>query len=230
MVRSRARGDLQARLVPSGPADLRDLAVSINFLSDESNRMREAETDRARLHTGVRRAAIRIREHLRGEEILTEAVAAVREHLRVDWVYAGIVRGEQLTLDGVNERAPAGDGDRVGYLPADAIGWLRDIYRHRSSYRVQDLAGPEARDIPVQIRTRLLGRGAASLLLIPFGAGPEMLGALGLLRYDLATPWTDARRSPASSATPRSWPTPARAGCSRRRPGCWTRWTAMRAG
>ncbi len=49
MVRLRARGDMQARAVPGGPADLRDLALSINFLADEGDRMREAEADRARL-------------------------------------------------------------------------------------------------------------------------------------------------------------------------------------
>jgi two-component system phosphate regulon sensor histidine kinase PhoR len=199
MVRSRARGDMQIRVVPSGPADLRDLAQSMNFLSDETNRMREAEADRDRLQAGVRQAAIRIREHLRGQEILTEAVTAVREHLRVDWVYAGIVRGGQLTLEGVNESARAADGDMVGYLPPDAIDWLRGIYRNRSSHRVQDLAGPEAQDIPVQIRKGLLELGGAALLLTPFGAGPELLGALGLLRYDPASPWTDAEAAAVES-------------------------------
>ena len=67
MVRRRARGDMHIRLVPGGPADLRDLAQSMNFLSDEANRMREARADRARLQAGVRQAAIRIREHLRGQ-------------------------------------------------------------------------------------------------------------------------------------------------------------------
>ena len=199
MVRRRARGDMHVRLVPGGPADLRDLAQSMNFLSDETNRMGEAEADRARLQAGVRQAAIRIREHLRGQEILTEAVAAVREHLRVDWVYAGIAREGQLPLAGINESARAADGDVVGYLPPDAIDWLRGIYRNRSSHRVQDLAGPEAQDIPVQIRKALLELGGASLMLTPFGAGPELLGALGLLRYDLASPWTDAEAAAVES-------------------------------
>jgi two-component system phosphate regulon sensor histidine kinase PhoR len=199
MVRRRAQGDMQVRLVPSGPADLRDLALSINFLADEGNRMRAAEADRARVQAGVRQAAIRIRGHLRGTEILTEAVTAVREHLRVDWVYAGIVREGQLTLEDVNESARATDGDMVGYLPPDTIDWLREIYRHRSSHRVQDLAGPDAQDIPVQIRRSLLELGGASLLLTPFGAGPELLGALGLLRYDQASPWTDAETAAVES-------------------------------
>jgi two-component system phosphate regulon sensor histidine kinase PhoR len=199
MVRRRAQGDNQARVAPGGPADLRDLTASINLLSDEGNRIRKAEADRARLHAGVRQAAIRIREHLHGQEILTEAVAAVREHLRVDWVYVGVVREEQLTLEGVNETARAADGDVVGYIPPDAIDWLRAIYRHRSSYRVEDLAGPDAQDIPVQTRRSLLELGGKALLLIPFGAGPDLLGALGLLRYDAAGPWTDAETAAVES-------------------------------
>jgi signal transduction histidine kinase len=117
----------------------------------------------------------------------------------VDWVYAGIVRGGQLTLEGASESARAADGDIVGYLPPDAIDWLRGIYRNRSSHRVQDLAGPEAQDIPVQIRKRLLELGGAVLLLTPFGAGPELLGALGLLRYDPDSPWTDAETAAVES-------------------------------
>jgi signal transduction histidine kinase len=199
MVRRRARGDMQARVVPSGPADLRDLAQSINFLADEGDRVRQAEADRARLQAEVRQAAIRIRGHLRGRGTLTEAVAAVRGLLRVDWVYAGIVREGQFTLADVDGSARPADGDVVGYLPSDTVGWLRGIYRGRSSYRVQDLAGPEAQDIPVQIRRRLLDLDGASLLLIPFGAGWELLGALGLLRYDPASPWTDAETAAVES-------------------------------
>ena len=139
--------------------------------------MREAEADRARLQAGVRQAAIRIREHLRGQEMLSEAVTAVREHLRVDWVYAGVVRGRAAQpWRALSESAQAASGDVVGYLPPDAIDWLRGIYRNRSSHRVQDLSGPEAQDIPVQIRKGLLERGGAALLLTPFGAGPELLG------------------------------------------------------
>jgi two-component system phosphate regulon sensor histidine kinase PhoR len=192
MVRRRARGDMQVRAVASGPADLRDLALSINFLADEGNRVRAAQSDRARLQTGVRQAAIRIREHLRGEVILREAVAAVREHLAVDWVYAGVVREGQITLAGIDADARAADGDMVAYLPPGAIDWLGDVYQHRSSYRVQDLAGPGAREIPAEIHQGLIDLGAASLLLTPFGAGTELLGTLGLVRFDLEHPWTDA--------------------------------------
>src|SRR5258707_4978055 len=51
------------------------------------------------------------------------------------------------------------------------------------------------RSIPVQIRKALLELGGASLMLTPFGAGPELLGALGLLRYDLARAPSRDRKS-----------------------------------
>ncbi len=79
--RGRARGDTQARAVPGGPADVRDLALSINFLADENDRVQEAERERARLLAEVRQAAIRIRKHLRGEAIIREAVTAIHEYL-----------------------------------------------------------------------------------------------------------------------------------------------------
>src|SRR5690242_12763582 len=41
--------------------------------------------------------------------------------------------------------------------------------------------------------------GSAELLLTPFGAGPELLGVLGLLRYDPASSWTDAEAAAVES-------------------------------
>jgi K+-sensing histidine kinase KdpD len=77
---------------------VRDLALSINCLADESDRVRAREQERARLQADVHQASVRIREHLRGEAIIREAVTAIHEHLAVDYVQVGIVSGERLTL------------------------------------------------------------------------------------------------------------------------------------
>jgi two-component system, OmpR family, phosphate regulon sensor histidine kinase PhoR len=192
MVRARALGDLELRLVPGGPADVRELASSMNFLADETDRLRSIEDERARLHEAVREASTRIRQHLHGAEVIKEAVDAIEEHLQTDFAWVGIVSGDELDL---------AEGDReawdqvvgiVGLLPPDSVDWFRSIYRQRASYCIQDLRSDEAAEIPPGIREVLLGLGAASLLLTAFGAGPDLLGIICLLRNDVAMRWTAA--------------------------------------
>ena len=190
VVRRRALGDMQARAAPGGPADVRELATSINFLADESDRIQDGERERARLQAEVRQASIRIREHLRAEAIIREAVTAIHEHLAVDFVWVGVVTGERLSLAKGDSGSRDEAADPIGHLPPNAIGWIRDIYRHRSSYRVQDLDAAQAEEIPAEIRKILLSQGATALLLTPFGAGQELLGCLTLLRTGAGQPWT----------------------------------------
>jgi signal transduction histidine kinase len=188
-VRRRALGDMQARAIPGGPADVRELATSTNFLADESDRIQEGERERARLQAEVRQASIRIREHLRADAIIREAVTSIHEHLPVDFVWVGVVTGERLAWADGDPGRGAG-ADPIGHLPPGSIGWIRDIYRHRSSYRVQDLDAAQAEEIPAEIRKILLSQDATALLLTPFGAGQELLGCLTLLRTGAGQPWT----------------------------------------
>jgi two-component system, OmpR family, phosphate regulon sensor histidine kinase PhoR len=189
-VRKRAMGDMRARAVPGGPADVRDLARSINFLADESDRVRAAENDRVRLLAEVHQAAIRIRQHLHGQAVVREAVTAIQEHLAVDFVWVGLV-GEGRLADG-DEEAWRQMGDVVKYLQPESVAWLQEIYQYRSSYRIQNLHAEEAADIPARIRETLIGWGAASLVITPFGVGPELLGCLAVARADPAVPWIPA--------------------------------------
>jgi two-component system phosphate regulon sensor histidine kinase PhoR len=199
MVRRRALGDTEVRLVPGGPADVRDLAASINLLADESDRLRSIDDERAHLQDerahlqeAVREASTRIRQNLHAADVIREAVAAIEEHLETDFAWVGLVRGEDLHL---------AEGDRevwdqvagiVGYLPPDSVDWMREIYRQRASYCVQDLHGPEAEEIPAVVRKVLLNLGASSLLLTAFGAGSELLGVITLLRNEPGRQWTAA--------------------------------------
>jgi len=190
MARRRARGDMAMRTVPGGPADVRDLALSMNLLSDASDQLRVRERERARLQAGVRQASIRIREHLRGEAIIQEAASSIHEHLAVDFVWIGLVSGDRLTFANGDPGSWARGDDVVGRFPPGAVGWLRDIYRHRSSYRVQDLNAAQAEEIPAEIKKILLSEHATSLLLTPFGAGQELLGCLTLMRAGRGRVWT----------------------------------------
>ena len=200
-VRRRALGDSDARVLAAGPADLRDLAAAVNFLADESDRVQAAEAERARLHAEVRQASIRIREHLRAEAVIREAVTAIHEHLYVDFVWVGMISGERLTPAGGDSIAWGDLADLPEYFPPGSVGWIRDIYRHRSSYRVQDLSAVQAQEIPAEIRRLMLGQRAASLLLTPFGAGQELLGCLTLLRTGPEHLWTEPQIEAVESLT-----------------------------
>jgi signal transduction histidine kinase len=191
VARKRALGDTGARAVPRGPAEARDLALSINFLADEGDRVRASEEERTRLHNQVRRASIQIRGHLHGDAIIGEVVTAIHEHLAVDLVWVGMVSGELLTPADGAPGAPGQAADITSYFPPDSVSWIRDVYLHRSSYRVQDLHA-QAEEVPAGIREMLLAQGATSLLLTPFGAGEELLGCLMLLRTSPGNPWTPA--------------------------------------
>jgi two-component system, OmpR family, phosphate regulon sensor histidine kinase PhoR len=189
-VRRHTLGDTDARAVPGGPSDIRELARLLNFLADESDRARAGERERARLLAEVHEASVRIREHLRAEAIIHEAVTAIHEHLAVDLVRVGTLAGERLTFADGDPDAGGQVADIVGNFPPDSVGWIRDVYRHRSSYRVQDLHAAQAEDIPAEIKKVLLSQRATSLLLTPFGAGQELLGCLILLRTGTGHVWT----------------------------------------
>ncbi len=188
-VHRRALGDSDARAVPGGPAGIRDLAQSLNLLADESDRERAWERDRARLLAEIRRASVRIREHLRAQAIVREAVTAIHEHLVADFVWVGMATGEELTLARGDQDAWGQVSDIVANLPPDSVDWIRGIYRHRTSYLVQDLHASAEGEIPARIRQTLLDLGAASLLLTPFGAGHELLGCFALARTNSGHSW-----------------------------------------
>jgi two-component system phosphate regulon sensor histidine kinase PhoR len=178
-VRRRALGDLDVRAVAGGPADVQELARSINFLADESNRL-----------TSVREASTRIYEHLHAPAIISEAVAALEENLAVDFAWLGLVKGEEfssLVAEPAQERAVGVSAAQ----PAYSIGWIRDLFSQRSSYCCQDLSSGIPANLPPPVQAMVRASNAASLLLTPFGAGQELTGALTLVRNQGGRSWTE---------------------------------------
>jgi two-component system, OmpR family, phosphate regulon sensor histidine kinase PhoR len=192
MVRRRAMGDIEVRVLPGGPADVRELAASINFLADEADRLMSIERERSRLQREVRQASTRIREHLRAGDVIREAVTAIKEHLWADFVWAGLASGDSLRVTDGDSSQWEQVSDITSPLPREAVEWLRGAYHQRSSYCIQDLNSGEAEKVPASLRKLLLGMGGASLLVTPFGSGSKLLGDIALMRADLRRPWTPA--------------------------------------
>jgi two-component system, OmpR family, phosphate regulon sensor histidine kinase PhoR len=173
-VRQRALGENQIRAPVGGPADVRELARSVNFLADESERLR-----------GVREASARIYEHLNVPAIASAAMAALRDNLAVDAAWVGLVSGDQLSaaLDG-----PAPQGSPAA--SSGSVRWARDLYARGTSYCHQDLRAGIPPDLPPQAEQMARAEGASCLLLTPFGVGGQLGGILVLVRVQGRPGWT----------------------------------------
>jgi signal transduction histidine kinase len=202
MVRRRALGNLTVRAAPRGPADIRELSASVNFLADESDRLTAIEHERLRLQSEVREASTRIRKHLRADDLVREVGAAIQQHLSADSVWVVLVSAGRLTLaegdGGTTEDTPEGTTEQAAamaaILPDDAVAWLTDLYHRHEAYYVQDLRLDGRPEIPDGIRRGLLELGTASLVVAPFGAGAQCLGGVCLVRNDPGQPWSGPQK------------------------------------
>jgi signal transduction histidine kinase/CHASE3 domain sensor protein len=186
-VRRWAIGDHEARAVVGGPADVQQLARSVNFLADESDRLRS-----------VREAATRIYEHLHAPAIISEAVAALEDNLAVDTAWVGVVQGEELNSVGAE---PARDRAReaTSAQPVYALEWVRELFGQRSSYCCQDLSSDLPANLPPHVQDMVRDSNAASLLLTPFGTGKVLMGVLALVRNRGGRPWIEPEREAVQS-------------------------------
>jgi signal transduction histidine kinase len=134
----------------------------------------------------------RIREHLRVEDVVQEAVTAIRDQLSADAVWVLLVNEEnQLSEPLAGQYAPVlpetfGEG-----VPPDTLEMLRELYRRGQSIVVNDIRGPEADWFPPEVRQPLIAAGIVSELLIPFGVADIMLGFMTVERLKYR-PWTQA--------------------------------------
>ena len=86
-VRGMAAGDLVLRAAVTGPADLREVALSVNALAEECGLQRARDAEDRRLSSAAREAGIRIRAHLDLSEVLTKTVAAIEGFVPNDAAY-----------------------------------------------------------------------------------------------------------------------------------------------
>jgi signal transduction histidine kinase/CHASE3 domain sensor protein len=178
-VRRQALGDHEVRAVVGGPADVQELAKSVNFLADESDRLRS-----------VREAATRIYEHLHAPAIISQAVAALEDNLAVDTAWVGLVTGDELRSLGA---APARDRVRDAFpaQPAYSLEWIRELFGRRASYCCQDLSSAIPANLPPHVQDMARNSNAGSLLLTPFGTGKELMGVLTLVRNKGGRSWIE---------------------------------------
>ncbi|MBO0810397.1 MAG: GAF domain-containing sensor histidine kinase, partial [Actinobacteria bacterium] len=187
-----APGPLRAGPGEQESQDVRDLLRSVSRLADEAGRLRAEEAERGRLLSLARETGLRIRQHLRVEDLVREAGAAIKENLDADIVYLHLIRDGKVSRPEGHEddrQPPAGCYDN---LPQQAWAGLAELFQRRASLVVQDVREPGPGQLPPPVAGLLREAGVVSHLTTPFGTGSEMLGLIAADRTRAGRPWTPA--------------------------------------
>jgi two-component system, OmpR family, phosphate regulon sensor histidine kinase PhoR len=194
VLRRLAAGDQGARALLTGPEEIREVARSLNDLADESEQLRGREAESNRMRQTAREVGLRIREHLRVSDLVREAQEAIEENLAADMAYMHVIDEDgRLGLPLGHERDWMMPPEFLAVLErGEHRARLESAYRRRASLVVQDITGPEGERIPPAIRERLMAAGIIAQVLVPFGAGNDLLGIVVALRTSRGHPWTEA--------------------------------------
>jgi two-component system phosphate regulon sensor histidine kinase PhoR len=190
-VRRLTSGEPAARVRLAGSAEVREAARSVNTMADENDRLRSQEQEHARLRALAREAGIRVREHLRAEDVLREASTAITQCVPSDLAVLRLVE---------NEHPRYADCARQDWLPVTFLRdltpgfdeWANGLLKTQSSTVVQDVRGAEGDILPPAVREPLLRHGVVSHMATPFGIGSELYGIVELERVQPGHPWTPA--------------------------------------
>jgi len=185
-------GDRQARIRVSGPRELQDVALAVNALADESDRLSEQEASRTRLSAMAREAGFSIREHLHAAEVVSAARVALEKNLDADIVYLYLVRDGKMCPPEGHEHDWLFPATFISDRPLASIQLLDGLLRRQSSTVTQDMGGPEGDELRPEVRDPMRQIGVVSHLLTPFGVGSELLGMITADRLQPGRPWTVA--------------------------------------
>ncbi|WP_305788162.1 ATP-binding protein [Symbioplanes lichenis] len=172
----RRAGELEARADPErGPTEIRAVALAINEMAEEHERIRRAEDDIARLRGEVRALGYRIRAHLKVEDAVREAIEGAAATVGADHVLLRLAPGQTDVPAVVSLRDEHAGGVLAGLTESD-VTWLRtgDVWTSGDP-------GPAA-------ETGALAAFPGPVLTVAVSGGEELLGALTLIR-DAGAAW-----------------------------------------
>jgi signal transduction histidine kinase len=199
ILRRLTAGDHTARAPVTGPAEMREVARSLNALANESDRLRAQEAEASRLRATARDTGLRIREHLRVEDLLREAKDSIESSFGADVAYLHVKRDGVLGL-------PVGHEDDwllpdafLAVLRTEGDTVFRDLFQRNASLVHQDIPGAEGDRLPPNVRDPLRAAGVVAELIVPFGVGSELLGVIVAVRMGRGHPWTEAEVSAVES-------------------------------
>jgi len=195
VLRRLTAGDHAARAQETGPAEMREVAYSLNALADESDRLRTQEAESSRLRAMARDTGLRVREHLRVEDLLHEAKDAIESNFGADVAYLHLKRDGVLGLPVGHEDDWLFPDGFLAVLQGEGDALFRDLFRRSASLVYQDIPGADGDRLPPHIRDPLRAAGIVAEVIVPFGAGSEMLGIIVAARMSRGRPWTETEVS-----------------------------------
>jgi len=191
-VRRLTAGDYTARASEAGFRQAREAAKEINALAEESDRLRAGEEGSNRLRAMAREVGFRIREHLRVEDLLTDARIAIEENVDADAAHLHIIKDGKIGLPVGHEHDWMLPSNFDDLLPPGYFDEAEELLRTQSSKVVQDMNGPDGyRIMAPAVREALAAAGVVSHLYIPFGVD-KVLGFIAAERLRPGHPWTPA--------------------------------------
>jgi signal transduction histidine kinase len=192
MVHDLAAGNLSARASLAAPGPVSEVARAVNALTEESQRLRADEAESSRLRSMAREVGFRIREHLRVEDLLTEARVAIEQNVDADAAHLHLIDGTDIGLPVGHETNWILPSDFNDLLPPNFLDDAAELLRHQSSRVVQDMNGADGyRLMAPAVREAMSAAGVASHLFIPFGLD-RVLGFIAAERFRAGHPWTPA--------------------------------------
>ena len=192
VLRRLTAGDLTTRVPVTGPAEMREVAQSLNALADESDRLRAQEAENTRLRAIARDTGLPVREHLRVEDLLREAKDAIESSFGADVAYLHIKRDGVLGLPVGHEHDWLFPASFLAVLQGEGDALFRDLFQRNASLVYQDIPGADGDRLPPQVGDPLRAAGIVAEVIVPFGAGSEMLGIIVAARMSRGRPWTEA--------------------------------------
>jgi signal transduction histidine kinase/CHASE3 domain sensor protein len=199
ILRRLTAGDHTARAPETGPAEMREVARSLNALADEGDRLRAQEAETSKLRAVARDTGLRVREHLRVEDLLHEAKDAIESDFGADVAYLHLKRDGALGLPVGHEDDWLFPESFLAVLRGEGDVLFRDLFKRNASLVYQDIPGADGDQLPPQIRDPLRAAGIVAEVIVPFGAGSEMLGIIVAARMSRGRPWTEGEVSAVES-------------------------------
>ena len=170
-------GDLKARAEPSGPAELRELAASLNALAGQTELLHILQRERLEREKLLNRVARLVREELDPDAVLRRCVNELGPALGVDRVLVRLVEedgiGAVRALWSAPGVPPLSDA-RSGPLTGDVGAAFQDLVSRHETMALDDMTGLQDH-LPPEVRI-----DAKALLSVPLSDGADPVGVLVL--------------------------------------------------
>ncbi|MCY7373502.1 MAG: GAF domain-containing protein, partial [Spirochaetaceae bacterium] len=196
-VRRLAGGESEARAdVSRGPVEVLALGEALNALADESDRSRAADQHGEWMRRLAHDVGLRIRDGLDADTVVRTAVGELGSSFGVDRVILRLVHGDRLAPLSAEwheiDVAPLGRRTLDSLAEDDSTEWPESLWAAGKVFALVDLDASSGTPAAEPLRQLARDDGARSALLVPVGAGAELLGTLTLLQMGHSRPWSPA--------------------------------------